>query len=279
MMNALKSLYTAIEKSIIKDDAIEHAGYMAFMFILSLFPFLVFFLALTSFFGASEIGRNLIELIIETSPDSAVDSIRSRLEELRMGPPASLVNLAIFGAIWTASSYVEALRTILNRTFGLKSPPHYIFRRLLSIAQFLFFCAIIAAILYIFVFLPAMFHKYKISEIIDIPIEVTLSKYFYIFLTLFICVLSLYRFIPNIKVKILYLIPGALLTTVTSMASGYLLTKYIRHYYQSNVVYGSLGSIIVTMIFFFMINFLFILGASYSYELFKNKISKNSEVN
>lgn len=275
MYKIVKSLYNAIEKTIY-DDGVEHAGYMAFMLILSLFPFLVFFLALTSFIGASEIGENLIEILIDTSPEKAVDSIRSRLEEIKKAPPTSLINLAIFGTIWTASSFVEALRTILNKIFEVYSPPHYIFRRILSIVQFLVLCAIITAIMYLFIFLPAIFHKYQIPEIIGKSNYLHFSKYFYLFLTIFICVLSFYRFIPNAKLKTIYLVPGALLTTSTCIASGYLLTKYIKYYYQLSIVYGSLGSIIITMLFFFVISFLFIVGAAFSHELFKEKLSKKS---
>jgi hypothetical protein len=51
----------------IEHDGVEHAGYMSFMVLFSLFPFLVFFLVLTSLLGASELGENFMELLIQAS--------------------------------------------------------------------------------------------------------------------------------------------------------------------------------------------------------------------
>jgi membrane protein len=269
-MFILKYLYKAIEKSI-NDDGVEHAGYMAFMVILALFPFLVFFLALTSFFGASELGQKLIEIIIQSSPETAVDSIRIRLEELKEAPPTSLVNLAIFGTIWTASSFVEGLRTILNRTFEVSSPPPYIFRRFLSITQFILLCGIIAAVLYLFIFIPILMHKMNLDLPIKISEQFIYSRYVYIFFAIFFCVIGFYTFIPNSKISFISMIPGALLTTITWLASGYLLSKYIKYYNQLNIVYGSVGSIIITMLFFYVINYLFIVGAAFNYYLSMHK--------
>lgn len=255
-----------IEKAIY-DDGVEHAGYMAFMLILALFPFLVFFLSATSFFGASEIGRNLVEVIIETSPDDAVESIKFQLEELKQSPPNSLINLAIFGTIWTSSSFVEGIRTILNRIFEITSPPPYLMRRLLSIMQFLILCGIIALIMYIFLFIPVLLDKTFLNELLIQYRKIGVSKYIYIFISLFLCTLSFYKFIPNTNTYTLNMIPGALFTAISWQISGYLLSKYIKYYYQLSIIYGSLGSIIVTLLFFYLINLLFIIGAGYNYHL------------
>ena len=263
----LRCLYVAIEKSVIY-DGVEHAGYMSFMVILSLFPFLVFFLALTSFFGASEIGQNLVDFIIESSPDTLVESLKIRLEELKKAPPTSLINLAIFGTIWTASSFVEGLRTILNRMFEVTSPPPYITRRLLSILQFLILCIILAFVIMIFVVIPAFLQKFNFTSfLINYTEMIGKFRQFYLHFLIFICVLGFYRFIPNTEIRTLNMIPGAILTTICWVASGHLLSKYIVYYHQLSLVYGSVGSIIVTLIFFYKINFIFIVGAAYNYQL------------
>ena len=49
----------------IDHDGIEHSGYMSFMVLLSIFPFFIFILAFTGFFGASELGEKFIQLALE----------------------------------------------------------------------------------------------------------------------------------------------------------------------------------------------------------------------
>ena len=124
------------------------------MILLSIFPFLIFLLALTSFFGASELGENFVQLLLESMPERANDVIKNRINELGHTPPQSLMTLAIVGSVWTASSFVECLRTILNRVYEVTSPPNYIIRRILSIGQFLVISILITFAMFLFLIIP-----------------------------------------------------------------------------------------------------------------------------
>lgn len=257
----------------IEHDGVEHAGYMSFMILLSIFPFLVFFLALTSFFGASEIGENFIQLIIDNMPEQTTISIKNRINELATSPPQSLMNLAIIGSIWTASSFVECLRTILNRVYELKSPPRYIIRRVLSIIQFFIISILITFAMFLLIIIPIGLNKIpEITNVIkEYQVIINFLRYLLIALALFLCASSLYYIIPNIKLKFLEVVPGAILSVILWVISGYLLSTYIVYYNQLSIIYGSLGSIIVTLIFFYIINMIFIYGAEFNYLLKTNK--------
>ena len=253
--------------NMIKHDGIEHSGYMSFMVLVSIFPFFIFILAFTSFFGASELGEKFIALAIENMPDHSIDSIRARVNELMNAPPQGLLTLAIFGTIWTSSSFVECLRTILNRVYKIKSPPNYILRRLLSIVQFLIISSIISLAMFLLVIIPIGLAKIPqfMVMIEDHKSTLNIARYVMISLSLFLSVCALYYIIPNAKLKFLEVIPGALLTILLWTISGYLLSTYITYYNQLSIIYGSLGSIIVTLIFFYMVNMIFIIGAEFNY--------------
>lgn len=266
----IKKLITCLYGSIVKTiehDGVEHSGYMSFMVLVSIFPFFVFILALTGFFGASELGQNFIELLLRNMPAHSIDSIEARISELSNSPPQSLLTLAIAGTLWTASSYVECLRTILNRVYQIKSPPNYILRRLLSIGQFLLISLMISAVMLGLVILPVALSKIpELTELIDGYTSTLNSiRYLVVFLSLFITCCSLYYIIPNTKIRFIEVVPGAFLTVILWIASGYLLSKYIIYYNQLSIVYGSLGSVIVTLIFFYIINMIFIYGAEFNY--------------
>jgi membrane protein len=90
-------------------------------------------------------------------------------------------------------------------------------------------------------------------------------RYVFIGLSLLGTVSTLYYMMPNAKIKFSETLPGALYTVILWMICGHFLSKYIVYYNQLNVVYGSLGSIIITMLFFYIINMLFIYGAVFNY--------------
>ena len=268
MIRIAKSFYIAAVKTI-EHDGVEHSGYMSFMVLLSIFPFLIFFVALTSFFGASELGDNFIKLLMENLPERAVDSMKMRINELGKTPPQSLMTLAIVGTVWTASSFLECLRTILNRVHEITSPPPYIRRRLLSIFQFLVISILLSVTMLILIIIPIGLSK--IPAIIE-AIEgyeniLNAARYLLILSCLFLGVSSLYYVIPNAKLNYRDIVPGSILTVFLWIISGHLLSEYIIYYNQLSVVYGSLGSVILTLLFFYIINMIFIYGAEFNHAL------------
>ena len=271
----IRSIYfickTAYKAAIdtINHDGVEHAGYMAFLVLVSLFPFIVFFLVFTTAVGASDIGVFFIELAVNSLPENTTEIIRQRIQELLNEPAQRLMTLAIVGTIWTASSFVEGLRTILNKIYLVHSPPAYIFRRLLSILQFLLISIFLFLAMLIFVITPMILEKlpYFNDYLNKISLFWVVLRYFLIYMSLFLCVSALYYMLPNAKISYCDVVPGAILTVILWTLSGHLLSKYIIYYRQLNVIYGSLGSIIITLIFFYIVNMIFIYGAEFNYQL------------
>ena len=263
----VQTLYKAIFKTI-DHDGVEHAGYMSFMVLFSLFPFLVFFFAFTSFLGASELGQELIKILIDNLPSNATEAIAPRIMEIVQTPPERLMTLAIIGAIWTSSSFVEGLRTILNRIYEVSTPPTYLWRRFLSIIQFLSISIGLTLILFILIIIPAGLHKVPAYASIANKLHPIwgIARYFAISFFSFLAVCYLYYILPNIeRLKFRDVVPGALITLVLWLLSGAILSKYLIYYTRLSLIYGSLGSIIATLLFFFVINMLFIYGAEFNY--------------
>lgn len=262
--------YKAAEGTI-RHDGVEHAGYMAFLSLLSFFPFLVFFVALVGFIGASTLGIHFVELLLENLPREVSLALRPRIQEIISGPPQSLLTLAVVGAIWTASSAVEGLRTILNRVYRVVTPPAYIWRRLLSIVQFLILTASIIVSMLVLVFTPIIWDNlapiFNLTEWLS-PVW-TYVRYLLIGGVLFFGVASLYYILPNISLKWHYVLPGAALVVFLWMGVGILLSAYLHYSHQANLIYGSLGGIISTLIFFYLTNLILIYGAEFNYLLEK----------
>ncbi len=260
----------------IEHDGVEHAGYMSFMVLLSLFPFIVFFLALTSFIGASELGSHFVELIITNLPANATEAIKDRIHELVVAPPSSLMTLAIIGTIWTSSSFVEGIRTILNRVYNISSPPPYLLRRMLSIVQFLIINILISFAMFLLVIIPVGLSKVpELQNIINNHIGVWgYFRYMLIWGSLFITVAAFYCVIPNKKVCFKEVIPGSIVTVLLWVISGYLLSNYLSYYRQFSIVYGSIGSIIITLLFFYIVSMIFIYGAELNYQIKKDLENK-----
>lgn len=272
----LKCLYNALTDTI-KHDGVEHAGYLAFLSLLSLFPFLVFLFAIAGFIGQTDIGLKLISIIIDNNliPTSVLTALEPRFQEIESGPPQGLLTFAIVGAIWTASSAVEGLRTTLNRAYRVHTPPAYILRRLLSIGQFLVLAAVIIIVLLILIVAPGIWENIKPFirlEKINFENELLVNvwpyaRYVITSVTLFLVVCISYFILPNIKQKWKSVIPGASLVVVLWFFAGTLFSGYLSNFNQVNIIYGSLGGLIAALLFFYLNAMIFIYGAEFNYHL------------
>jgi membrane protein len=84
---------------------------------------------------------------------------------------------------------------------------------------------------------------------------------------MFIVVANLYFVLPNIKQSLIKVVPGAAIVVLLWIAAASLFSLYLSNFDQVNLIYGSLGGIIATLIFFYIINLIFIFGAEFNYHL------------
>lgn len=275
----LKCLAVAI-KDTVYHDGIEHAGYLSFLIMLSLFPFLVFFMAAVGLIGSEQLGPTLLELINNSSLANFIDALKPRIIEITATPPQSLLTIAIVSAIWTASSIFEGVRTILNRAYRVASPPAYLLRRLISIVEFFVAVTVIICFLFSLIILPNIFmHIVNIIRIENLFVLELLSpesvyiRYMLIFLFIFFVVCMMYYSIPNRKSQFVKTFPGAILVLSGWFLFSKIFKFYLSNFPQVNVIYGSIAGVIVALLYFYACSVIFIVGAEFNYQL-ENKFFK-----
>jgi membrane protein len=273
-MNFIAQVYRCFYNaavSTVNHDGIEHAGYLAFLGLLSLFPFLVFVVAVIGVLGQGEMGATFITELLLALPDRVTEALKPRVTEIVSGPPQGLLTVAILGAIWTASSAVEGLRTILNRAYHVRTAPAYWLRRSLSVLQLLVFTFILVTGMILVVAMPLMLNHIGIWLGIDFlsADHAYWSRVVYLatIVALFFAVCYIYYIIPNIQQRFLSVAPGALVVVALWIAGAHLFTLYLSNFNQLNLIYGSLGGIIAALLFFYICNVIFIFGAELNYQI------------
>ncbi len=282
----INCIYQAAYDTVMKHDGIEHAGYLAFLGLLALFPFLVFLVSVIGFIGQGESGAAFISSILQTLPADITAAIKPRIIEIISGPPQGLLTVSILGAIWTASSAVEGIRTVLNRAYHVATPPAYWFRRLLSIAQLIIFTSITIVGMLLVVTIPLIIRHLEnfVGLHLSAGIEELLgSTIFYITIfALFFAVSSIYYILPNIKQRFVSVAPGAAIVVILWIGAANLFTAYLSNFNQVNLIYGSLGGIIAALVFFYICNIIFIFGAELNHqivELLGLRMSERQHIN
>ena len=257
--------------SLAQNYGFEMAGYLTFLALLSLFPYLVLMISAAGAVGQGGTGRELISILLQHLPPDTVATISPRIQEIINGPPHSILTFSILGAIWTSSSTVEAIRGMLNRAYHVHKPPAYLRRRLTSIGQIILLTLLILGGMVLFVFVPIAVTS--LSHFTGLAMPLTLAHFFSFFfkpiaaLALFGIVASFYHVLPNIKQSWGAVMPGAGLVVVLLFAFGSLIGFYLNDISHVTVVYGSLSGFIATLLSFYFMGLIFIYGAEFNHAL------------
>src|SRR5690349_9417960 len=116
------------------NDGFIHAGNLAYLSILALFPFFILATAVAQLFGRGEDGQKTVSTILAELPADVATTLRAPIEEVLTARTGPLLWLGALVGLWTAASFVETVRDILRRAYGVKYCAPFWEYRLASLA-------------------------------------------------------------------------------------------------------------------------------------------------
>src|SRR5262249_44235436 len=119
--------------NLVRHEGLELSGYMSFMAILGLFPFLIFVVSIAGFIGQADGAGHFIGLVFDFLPSEVGRVLGSVVAKIIEKPRGDLLTFGILFAIWLASSGVEAMRLLLNRCYAVRETRSIYLLRLQSV--------------------------------------------------------------------------------------------------------------------------------------------------
>ena len=248
---------------LIDDGGMTFAGHIAFMTLFSMFPFLIFLTTLAGEVGQTDQVREFITMALGALPDEVSQAIRPAIEGIMESRRTGLMTISILASLWATSSGIEALREALNKAYGVEEPRPIWFCRLQSLAF-----TIVASIGIIIVMLAWVIGPVVWSYVephLHVPWQwgwfYETLRYFVAISILYLVVALLYRWLPSRHLPRREILPGAAVTVVLWLALASLFSLYLQNLGRFSVTYGSLGGIVITLMFFYISALIFIFGA------------------
>lgn len=225
---------------------------LAYFFLLSLFPFLLFIVTLLGYFPLDD--RMIIEVLAEYLPVDVVQMIDQNLTQIINNRSGGLLSISILGTLWSASNGFNAITRSFNKAYGVEASRNFLLGRLIAIGLML---TMIIAIM--FALLLPVFGK-VIGEYILVLIPLPesflntwdLLRWVTSSIMFFIVFYVLYKLAPNKKIKENSVIWGALFATISWQIVSYGFSFYVETLGNFSITYGSLGTVIVLMIWFYL---------------------------
>jgi membrane protein len=268
-----RGLLSRVWHEIVEDDVLGEAAELSFFFLLALFPLLIL---LTNIFGyfahSADLRSSLLGYFRRVLPGSAFRLVVGTLNQITNGAGTGKLSLGIVGTIWAASSGMSALSDGLNRAYAIKDSRPWWKARLIAIGlTFLF--AVFTALALGLILVGGQLGGY-------LAIGVGLGRAFawfwgiarwaLTFLFVLTTVHLLYRFAPDMREwKWRWMTPGALVAVGIWMVVSIGFRLYLRYFNSYNATYGSLGAVVILMLWFYLTAIAILTGAEVDSEIEK----------
>lgn len=267
LKTAAKTVLTLLGQSIhgfAANHGLVYAGNMAFLGMLSFFPFLIFLVAVAGFFGQTQSGQEAITFMLDNLPGEVAGTVRGPIEGILQNTHGEVLTASILFALWTAASGIEAARAAVNRAYGGSHHRPIWRRRLESLA--IVFIAAISAIIGMSVLIIGPTALSVIDSYFELPEEVfrTWSN-LRLWIgppALFLALWGIYFALsPFGRIARRFNVPGTILALLVWVATAAGFSGYLKYARDLDVTYGGLAGVLIAQIFFFIVSIGFILGA------------------
>ncbi|MFC6292680.1 ribonuclease BN [Macrococcus epidermidis] len=256
-----------------KDDAAGLSAQLAYYFLLSLFPMLIFLLTLIPLFNVSP--DTITNMIAKNAPGETSKMITEVVTDVMKNANGGLLSFGLIAALWSASNGMTALMNAFNVSYEVEDARNPIVAKLLSVL----FTLVMVVVFGIALALPVfgeqignyLFGQFGLES--QFKWVFSLIKVVLPLIITFIVFVTLYAIAPNVKLKFKSVIPGALFATIAWIGASFLFGYYVSNFGNYSKTYGSIGGVIVLMLWLYLTGFIIIIGAQINAIIHEKKLS------
>lgn len=246
----------------VDDEMSTYASALAYQMLFSLFPFILFLIALIGFLHLPDFFswlRLQSELVL---PPQALEQVNPVIDQLQQST-GGLLSVGIVIALWTASAGVRLMMSAMNAAYDVVEGRPAWKRFPLSI----FYTIGIAGMLLIAAALMVLGPQVMGWIAAQVGLEDfivtlwTIVRWPVVVILLMMAVALIYYVMPDVKQEFRFITPGSVLAVVVWILASLGFGLYVKTFADYNAMYGSIGAIIVLLLYFYISAAVLLLGA------------------
>ncbi|MCP3762132.1 YihY/virulence factor BrkB family protein [Domibacillus sp. A3M-37] len=236
------------------------AAQMAYFFLLALFPLMIFMVTLLGYLPIDP--NEVFNIIKDFAPSDSLSLVQDTLLEVTSNQNGGLLSVGVLGTIWSASNAMNAVIKGLNYAYDVKETRAFYVARGLSVLLTFAFIFIIAVMLILQVFGEQIgefaFEFLGMGD--QFLIIWTWIRFLLPPVVLFLVFVGLYYLAPNLKVKYVTVLPGAIFATIGWIIVSLGFSFYVNNFGNYSATYGSIGGVIILMIWLYLSAMILLVG-------------------
>ena len=255
------------------------AAEMSFYLLLSFFPFLMFTISSIVYIPMLHLNK-YIAVFQNMMPESAFRLVYSIINSAMDNRSLSFIIMSFFLTVWTSSRAVRAIIRGANKSYNVKETRSYV--------KVFIIALLFTVVLLLLIFSSMIFLVYgeKIGYFLfgfigldNLFFNVwTVCRYTIGVSTVIIILTSLYKYTPNKKISLKEATPGAITATIGWIVVSFSYSYYSNYYANYEMIYGSIGGIIVLMTWLYLSSWAILIGCEVNARLYyrgKNRKAKS----
>lgn len=267
-------------KGIINGAITTRASAVAFSFYLAIVPTLIFLFTLIPYIPVQDFQIQLLSLIKGIMPDYAYHTVESTLTEVVTMKSGGLLSFGFFAALFFSHNGVNALIEAFNATYHTIETRKFFEQHLIAaILTLLLPVLVMIGVVLIFFGQEALNWAVKLGWMkMDFTYYlIDIGKWFVIISIFYFCISFLYYYAPAKKQKFRFFSGGSSLATFLIIITSLAFSFYVNNFGQYNTFYGSLGGLIVFLLWIYFNAFGLILGFELNASINSARLNLNNE--
>jgi len=255
-----------------KDNVTILAASQAYYYLLSIVPLLFVCFAIIPYLDISP--QDAMNIINSVLPSEIASLFRENIVSIVQERKGGLLTIGIIGALWSASNGINAFIKASNEAYEVDETRNFLAVRglalILTIGMIL---SLLVAIL-----LPIMgsailgFLKSFLGISSSLALVLEISRWGIAIVVLTSILLLLYHFAPNKKLPFRHILPGALTASLLWLLISLAFSFYVSHFGSYSKTYGSIGGLIILMVWFYLTGMILMIGAEINVIYHKRKL-------
>lgn len=267
----LKARLKRVLRAIQDDDVFGRAAQLSYYFLLALFPLLLFLVSLLGYFAqaGSDLRNGLLNYLAAVMPGAAVTLVHTTLEEISNSAGGGKLSFGLLAALWAASNGMGAISDTLNSAYNVKETRSWWKVRLISVLLTVSLSILIVTALVIILYGgtigEAVAGRFGFGHVFT-----TLWKILQWPIALLFVLATfnlIYNFAPNIRrSQRRFFTLGALVGVALWLLVSFGFRIYLHYFNSYSVTYGSLGALIILMLWFYFTGVAILIGGEINCE-------------
>jgi membrane protein len=259
-------IYTVLEfffKEIQKEHLNTKSTSLAFSFFLAIFPATIFLFTLIPYIPVNNFQDQLLNILAQVLPANAFEAVQTTLTDIIKNQNGGLLTFGFIAALFFSSNGIMALMRNFNKaSLMLDKRPVWKKRRTAIVLTFVISIMLIIGVSLIVAgnYIISILEQYELFKGAFIRYSLVALNWIIILLLFLSIISTLYYFAPAAAKKFKFISAGSSLATLLSIGSSSGFAFYVNNFNSYNKIYGSIGTLIVIMIWLYLNSMILLIG-------------------